>query len=300
MFQNSVCLDRVASSLEPRPRRDGGVALLATLSRRVGNSWPPAPRSDPGEPDSPAAAGGLGTPRPPTAAPDPRSAALVNHGSALGRVACASATCSTGDRAAILPPMPRPMPAPLHRLARGSGTAKRSAPCCSRCGAPLRGMGRFDSAYMEVMAASDGLVEWRWRKRSRHEHRPHDGAGCHHGAGPRSDQSAPDRRGGDGGAHAILAAVRVCRSRDRASGGPAGPWRPSADRRRAPTRMGNGAWDLRRSRPGACARARPGAQPDPRRGRGCVAHKDRVAHGRLGARSVAGGTTWSIVPLRTS
>ena len=53
---------------------------------------------------------------------------------------------------------------PLHRVSGGSGARDRTPPRCPRCGAPLRGMGRFDPERMEVLAAADGWLEWRWRR----------------------------------------------------------------------------------------------------------------------------------------
>ena len=54
---------------------------------------------------------------------------------------------------------------PLHRVAGGSGAAAQTPPCCPRCGATLQGIGRFDTEQMEVIAAPDGLPEWRWQER---------------------------------------------------------------------------------------------------------------------------------------
>ena len=49
----------------------------------------------------------------------------------------------------------------LHRISGRSGKAARTAPCCPRCGATLYGVGRFDADRMEMLAAPDGLIEWR-------------------------------------------------------------------------------------------------------------------------------------------
>ena len=74
------CVSRVRQRVFAR--RDGDVALWATVSGRAGNARPAATGSDPRAPDSAPAAGGVGTVRTSTAAPDARPPVLVRHGGA--------------------------------------------------------------------------------------------------------------------------------------------------------------------------------------------------------------------------